>query len=459
MGKIVSINPSNEEIYGQIDESSDFEIIEKIKIAKENKEWSMRSVYDRVEIISGLIDLIDFGKEEIARIMALEIGKPLKAGRHEVEITKNRIFDYCQSVPDYISDELLFDSESERNIAVFEPVGTIAIITPWNAPVFIPLASIIPALLSGNNVIWKPSEYSSFVGLKISKLFEELEYRGLPKTAFQAIIGGKEIGKKLVNSNVNMIVFTGETGAGMDVGKTAGSQLNKFVLELGGKDAAIILEDADIAKAAREIIRMSTMYSGQVCFGIERVYCHEYLYEAFIKSCIFESNKLKIGDPLNEDNDIGPLSVKFQLEKVVRHIEEAIGKGAKLLVGGKRIGEKGYFMSPGVMVDVNHNMSLMKEETFGPITPIMKFKNVNEAIKLANDSDYGLTASIWTSDLLKGEEIARKIEAGTVSINRHGMSKAGCPFGGYKKSGIGRLYSKEGIREFCNVKHLWVVKK
>ena len=458
MGKIISVNPATEEIYGQLDESSDSGILEKVKIANENKEWAGRSVYERVEIISGLIDLLDFGKEEIARIAALEMGKPLKAGRHEVEITKKRIFDYCKLIPGYIDDELLFDSDIERNIAVFESLGTVVVISPWNAPVFIPFAIIIPALLCGCNVIWKPSEYTSFVGLRISKLFEDLRPRGFPQTAFQIVLGGKETGRKLVESDVNMVVLTGSVMAGMEVGKAAGSQLKKFVLELGGKDAAIVLEDADIAKTAREIVKSSTMYTGQVCFGVERVYCHAYVYDAFVELCVEESKKLKVGDPLNEDTDIGPFAVKFQMEKVMGHINDAIDKGSRLLIGGKRLGEKGYFMSPGVMVDVDHNMQIMREETFGPITPIMKFQDIEKAIKLANDSEYGLTASIWTGDLLRGEEIARKIEAGTVGINRHGMSKVGCPWGGYKKSGIGRIYSKEGVREFCNIKHIWVVK-
>jgi len=458
VGKLVSINPSTEEIFGEIEESSDFEIIEKVDRAKKFREWGSRNFAERVDVVRELIDLLENRKESIARTMAFEIGKPLKTGRHEIEIIKKRINDYCNMIPEFIADEVLFEDENEKNIAVFEPLGTIVVISPWNAPVFVSLAMIIPPLLCGNNMIWKPSEYASFTGLKISELFSELKKRGLPEHAFQMIIGGKGIGRKLVESDINMVALTGSIRAGKEVVKFSADKLHKFVLELGGKDAAIILEDANIDRSAREIVKSSTMYTGQVCFGVERVYCHADVFAEFVVSCVEETKRLKIGNPFDEETDIGPFSVQFQMEHVQEHLRDALEKGATLLCGGERTSNNGYFIAPGVLIDVNHGMKIMQEETFGPITPIMRFSDINEAIRLVNDSYYGLTASIWTSNLKRGEEIARKIEAGTVEINRHGMSKAGCPWGGYKNSGIGRIYSKEGVREFCNIKHVWVVK-
>ncbi len=458
MGKIVSINPTTEEIYGELEENSDIEIIEKVKMAREERNWSRSRIENRVEIVKGLVELLEESKEKIARVMAFEIGKPLKAGRHEIEIAKKRILDFCKIIPDFIKDNVLFDNNVEKNIVVFEPVGVVVVISPWNAPVFVSLAMIIPPLLCGNNVIWKPSEYSSFTALEIHGLFEELRRIGFNKNAFQIVIGGKEVGRKLVESNVNMVALTGSVRAGREVGKMCGERLKKFILELGGKDPAIVLEDADINRTAHEIVKSSTMYTGQVCFGVERVYCHFSIYDKFVEKCVEETLKLKVGNPLDDSVDIGPFSVKFQFDKVIEHIDDALSKGAKLVCGGQRLGERGYFLTPGVMVNVNYTMKIMKDETFGPITPIVRFDNVNEAIKLVNDSDYGLTASIWTNDLVVGEEIARQIEAGTVEINRHGMSKAGCPWGGYKNSGSGRIYSREGVREFCNVKHVWIVK-
>ncbi len=458
MPKLISINPTTEEVFGEIEETSDEELKKIIEKAKKDKTWQEKSVEERASVVIRLIDLLEKNKEALAISMANEMGKPLKAGRHEVEIAKKRVEAFFRQIPKFIEDEILFEGENERNIVRYEPLGIAAIISPWNAPVFVPLASIIPPLLCGNNVIWKPSEYVPFSGLKLNELFNELKKYGLTENAFQIVVGGKELGKKLVESDINIVALTGSIKAGREIMKSSAEKLHKVVLELGGKDPAIVLDDCDLEKAVKEIVKSATMYTGQVCFGVERVYCHSSVYKGFVEKCIEEIKRIKVGNPLDEDTDMGPFAVKFQIDKVIEHIEEALKKGAKILYGGKRVGEKGYFIEPCVMVNVNHNMKIMKDETFGPIVPIMKFDDIKEAIKLANDSDYGLTASIWTSNLEKGKEIAKRIEAGTVEINRHGMSKAGCPWGGYKQSGIGRIYSKEGIREFTNIKHVWVVK-
>ena len=466
MEKFIEINPTTEEIYKEFTSTSKEEINKIVENARQEKLWKQKSIEERINILKKILSILEQKKELFAKTMALEIGKPLKAGRHELTIIKKCIEDYLQMIPEFIKDEILFETETEKNIMVFEPLGTVIVITPWNAPLFLPLASIIPALVTGNNVIFKPSEYSSDTGLIINEIFNELKNltnQEFPENSFQIVIGGKETGNYLVKSDIDMVVLIGSLKAGQEVMKSCvescKERLKRFILELGGKDPAIILEEADLNKAAREIVKTSTMYTGQVCFGVERVYCHESVYEEFLTKLIEETNKIKAGDPSKEETDIGPFSVKFQLEKVNNHIKEALEKGAKL-IGGKtfKIFGNGYFMEPGILTNVNHEMKIMKEETFGPITPIMKFKLIEEAIKLANDSEYGLTASIWTKDLKKGQEIAKKIEAGTVEINRHGMSKVGCPWGGYKKSGIGRIYSKEGIRSFCNTKHIWVVK-
>ncbi len=460
--KIIGINPSTEETYKEFFSTPEKEIDKIVENAREERKWEEKNIEERINIIKKIIPLLEENKENFAKTMALEIGKPLKAGRHEVEIIKKRINDYCEMIPEFLKEEILFETETEKNIMSFEPLGIITIITPCNAPVFISLASIIPALITGNNIIFKPSEYSTELGLLINDIFNELKKQGLPENTFQIVIGGKETGKYLVESDVDMVVFIGSIKAGQEVIKSCAEskeKLKKFILELGGKDPAIILEDADLDKATKEIVKSSTMYTGQVCFGVERVYCHESIYDNFLKKLIEETNKIKAGNPLDENTDIGPFSVKFQLEKVLEHIKNALDRGAKLIGGNEfKINNKGYFMVPGILINVNHEMRIMKEETFGPLTPVMKFKTIEEAINLANDSEYGLTASIWTKNLDLGKEIAKKIQAGTVEINRHGLSKAGCPWGGYKKSGIGRIYSKEGIRSFCNTKHIWVIK-
>lgn len=455
---MVSINPATEEIYGELPETSFSQLRDMVAAAKKESAWRRKSTGERVDEIIKLGHLLEQRKEIIARTMAEEMGKPLKAGRHEIDLAVKRIQAYCKQVPGFLDDEILFEDEKEKNMVTFDPLGVVGVISPWNSPIFVSLAMIVPPLLCGNAVLWKPSEHTSFTGLRLNELFDSLKDKSFPGHAFQMIVGGKDVGKKLVESDVDMVALTGSVQAGKEVMRNSADKLHKIVLELGGKDPALVLGDADLDKAAREIVRSSTLYTGQVCFGVERVYCHSSVFDAFVEKCVEETKKLKVGDPLQEESDIGPFAVKFQMEKVLEHLRDALEKGAKLVYGGKKLQGKGYFMEPGVMTGVLHGMKIMQEETFGPITPIMKCDDVEEMINLANDSIYGLTASVWTKDMKKGEEIARRIEAGTVEINRHGMSKPGCPWGGCKQSGIGRIYSKEGTREFCNIKHVWCVK-
>ncbi len=458
MAKIVSINPTTEEVYGEVEETSVPELEEMVAAANGDLSWRCLSGGERAEVVSRLGDLLEENKEALARTMAEETGKPVKAGRLEVELAKRRVAAYCAQVPGFIAPETLFEDENEKNLVLYEPVGAAAVISPWNAPVFVSLAAIVPPLLCGNNIVWKPSEYACHTALRLHGLFEQLREIGLPAKAFQMVIGGKEAGKRLAESDVGVVSLTGSVEAGLSVAKSSADRLRRCVLELGGKDPAIVLEDADVDGAAAAIVEAATMFTGQACFSVERVYCHARLYDAFVETCVEQTKRIRVGNPLDERTDMGPFAVRFQMDRVVDQVRDAVGKGARVLCGCERLGETGYFMSPGVIVDVTHEMKLMSEETFGPVVPVMRYEHLEEAIRLANDSAYGLTASVWTRDVEKGEAIARRIEAGTVEVNRHGMSKPGCPWGGYKMSGMGRLYSREGVREFTNVKHVWVVK-
>jgi acyl-CoA reductase-like NAD-dependent aldehyde dehydrogenase len=458
VGRLVPINPTTEEPLGEVREVSGRELDDIIRRAKRESSWKDRSAAERARIVSPLADLLEENKDALARTMAREMGKPLRAGRYEVELATARIRAYCERIPGYVAPETMFEDETETNLVVYEPLGVAAVISPWNAPVFVSIAAIIPALLCGNNVIWKPSEHVPFVSQELARLFDRLAGAGLPKAAFTMILGAKEVGRRLVAGDVDIVSLTGSVGAGKEVVRSSADKLHRFILELGGKDPAIVMEDADIDFAAKSIVASSTMFTGQVCFAVERVYCQAAVYDEFVEKCVDGVARIRVGDPLDDETEMGPFAVRFQMERVLDHVRDAARKNARVLCGCERLGEKGYFMSPGVIVEVNHDMKIMTEETFGPVIPIMKFDDIEEAVRLANDTDYGLTASVWTGDPDRGREIAERIEAGTVEVNRHGMSKLGCPWGGYKQSGIGRMYSKEGIREFTNVKHVWVVK-
>lgn len=452
---ITSINPATEKVYGRLKETTAKQLKSIVTSARRETTWASFSPQQRAKAVKPLSDILAKHKELLAATMASEIGKPVKAGRHEVEIATKRVADFCHQIPPFLAPEVVAENSQERNVIVYEPRGVAAVISPWNSPIFVSLAGIIPPLLAGNNVIWKPSEYASHAGLALAQAISQIK---LPPNAFQVVIGSKKIGQKLVESDIDVVSLTGSVAAGKAVAKISGEKLRPVVLELGGKDPAIVLPDADLAKTAHEIVKSATLYAGQVCFGVERVYCQALIFDQFVKLCVKEMQNLRVGDPFDEATDVGPLSVEFQFKKVLSHIREAKRKGAKILTGGKRIGKVGYFIAPTVVTNVNHTMKIMREETFGPVLPIMKIKNEDEAIKLANDSSFGLTASIWTKDVKHGEILGRQIQAGTVEINRHGMSKAGLPWGGYKNSGLGRIYSKEGIHAFTNIKHIWTIK-
>lgn len=454
-----SINPATEELYGALEEYTPQEIAAAVARARADRAWSLLPVETRVHCVEQFLQELRERREAIARVMTGEIGKPIQAGRHEIDLVCKRIEAYCRQIPGAIADELVSENEQEKNVVQHEPLGVIAIISPWNAPIFVSLASLIPALLCGNRVVWKPSEYASFTAQELLRTFAAVQNKGLPAMSIEAVFGSKDIGACLLGNEIDGVVLTGSLKAGQDVMARAAHRLLHVTLELGGKDPAIVLDDADIGQAAREIVKSATMYTGQVCFGVERVYCMASVYDQFVASCIGAMRNIVVGDPFDEATTMGPFSVEFQMQKYFAHLEDAVQKGAHIVFGGQRLQRKGYFVEPCVLTGVTHEMRIMCEETFGPVVPIMCVTSVDEAIHRANDSDYGLTASIWTRSLDKGERIARLLEAGTVEINRHGMSKAGLPWGGFKKSGIGRLYSNEGIRTaFTNQKHVWTIK-
>ena len=445
--KIISINPTTEEVLGEIRTSKE-EVNGSVKKARESfLSWKKIPYEKKVDLLKKVVDDLNKNKKEFAELITKEMGKPRHEAEAEVKSTLKRIEFFIDKVKEYIKPEEIL-TESGKCILYFEPVGVVGAITPWNFPFSLPTWPIVPSLLIGNTIVFKPSELTTLVGIELIKVFSKY----LPENVLNIVIGGDEIGKALVKSDVDMVSFVGSTAAGKDIMESSADKLHKLVLELGGKDPAIVLEDADLNLATKDITDGALRNCGQVCCSIERVYVAKEIANEFVNKVVKELDRIKAGNGLNPEKGMGPLVSKQQLENFEDHIEDAKQKGAKILFGGNKIEGKGYFYEPTVLTNVNNEMKIMTEETFGPALPIQTVSSKEEAIKLANALPHGLTASVWTKNIKKAEKISRQLEAGTVGINKTGGSLNECPWGGVKQSGIGRALSKYGVREFTNMK-------
>lgn len=444
MSKITSINPATEEILKEIDCSTEEEVNDAVRKAKEAfPSWKKVPYEEKADLFKKIINELNNNKKNLAELITKEMGKPINEAEEEVESAIKRIKFFIDKVKEYTKPEII-----DKHTLYFEPVGVVGAITPWNFPFSLPTWPIIPSLLIGNTIVFKPSELTTLIGIELIKIFNKY----LPENVLNMIIGDDEIGKILVKSDVDMVSFVGSTAAGKNIMKNSSDKLHKLVLELGGKDPAIVLEDADLNFTAKAITTGALKNCGQICCSIERVYVAEKIADEFINKVAEEFKKIKVGDGLNEENNMGPLVSKQQFENFESHIEDAKQKKAKILCGGKKIEGKGYFYEPTLLANVNNEMKIMTEETFGPALPIQIVSNEEDAIKLANALPYGLTASVWTKNIEKAEKISRELEAGAVGINRTAASLNELPWGGVKQSGLGRTLSKYGIREFTNMK-------
>jgi succinate-semialdehyde dehydrogenase/glutarate-semialdehyde dehydrogenase/succinyl-CoA reductase len=331
----------------------------------------------------------------------------------------------------------------------FQPIGVIGSIMPWNFPYWQALRFAAPSLMIGNTIVLKPASATMQCGIEIEKTFNRV---GLPDGVFQTLVGDSSVAESLIDSDINAVTFTGSVPVGAKVAQRATSQLKKTVLELGGSDPFIVCEDADIEKASNGAIKGRFINCGQSCIASKRFIVVKDVANEFIEKFVQKTEKLKVGDPLSDDTDIGPLVNASGLKKIDSQVKESVKEGAEVLTGGEQIGKKGYFYRPTVLKNVNPKMQIAQEEVFGPVAPIIVAGDEIEAIELANDSEYGLGASIWTQDLDKAERLSSSVESGIVSVNNVVASDPRVPFGGVKKSGFGRELSRYGMLEFVNIK-------
>lgn len=412
--------------------------------------WARSSFRDRADALYRFRERMLDTAERFAEVLTSETGKPWgDAWSVELISVCDAISFWARNAETFLADQRVTPHllKTKAAYSTYVPMGVIGIIGPWNFPFVLTIGEAIPALMAGNAVIIKPSEVTPRSALYGAEAWREA---GLPEGLLQVVPGFGETGAKLID-HVDMICFTGSVATGRRVAVKAAEQLKPCSLELGGKDPMIVLRDANLERAANACVWGALLNAGQVCMSVERVYVEEPVYDGFVKLVEDKIRKVRQGPP-REPVDIGAMSFSPQLEKVERHVNDAVAKGAKVLAGGRRNpSHPGLYYEPTLLVNVTHEMEVMRDETFGPVIPIMKVRDEEEAIRLANDSPYGLAASLFTRDTEKGRALARRIEAGGICVNDcivH-FAVTELPMGGMKESGLGRRHGPEGIRKFC----------
>ena len=458
--EIVSRDPATGEEIGRVPLTLPEEVARAVGRARAAQNaWAAQSFGDRGRIMMQARRIILKELEEIALLIARETGKPASEAI-AMELTPSLdLMQYFAGKTETLLERErinigLYGLMGRMSYVVYKPVGVIGIISPWNFPWATPMAEVVMALMAGNAVVLKPSELTPLTALKIKQV---LTRAGLPTDLLQVVTGDGSTGAALVGAGVDKIMFTGSVATGKRVAEAAANYLIPVVMELGGKDPMIVLEDANIENAARGAIWGAFANCGQSCSSVERCYVQESVAEKFTQAVVAETKRLTVSG--DKQGDVGSMISEQQLRVVERHVYEATARGAVALTGGERVPDvPGPFFPPTVLTNVNHEMEIMREETFGPVLPIMTFKTDDEAVRLANDSDFGLTASVWTNDLGRGRALAERIDAGTVTVNEvlytHAIAQT--PWGGVKHSGFGRTHGRAGLLELVNAQHIHV---
>lgn len=455
-----SINPATGEVLREFDCTAEEDVRAAVERARAAQPaWHQLGVSRRLQILRRFQSLLQEKKAEVAAVITREAGKPyVEALLTEVLVVLDAAQFCIASAPALLRDQRIGHAnlvmKAKRGCVRHQPYGVVGIISPWNYPVATPGTEGLAALAVGNAVVIKPSEFTTLCALELQSL---LRLAGAPDGIFQVVPGGGATGAALVNSSVDKLIFTGSVASGKKVAQAAAARLLPVVLELGGKDPMLVLDDADLEVASSAAVWGAFVNAGQACLSVERCYVHHSLYERFLAAVVEKTGKLRVGNGLDPHTDVGPMIHQRQLQIVEEHVEDARGKGGRVLAGGTRLPQLGpNFYAPTVVADAHHGMRLMREETFGPVLPVMPVESDEHAIALANDSEFGLAASVWTRDRARGAAIAGRLQAGTVMVNDviscYGISEA--PHGGVKSSGLGRTHGLPGLEEMVWVKYV-----
>jgi succinate-semialdehyde dehydrogenase/glutarate-semialdehyde dehydrogenase len=451
---ITSINPATEEVLARFDPFTPEEVDRALDDAQDAFiAWRARSIAERAVPMRRLAALLRERADRYAKLATIEMGKPIAEARAELEKCAWGCEHYAESAARYLADEVI-ETSAQRSLVAFEPLGIVLAVMPWNFPFWQVFRFAAPALMAGNAAVVKHASNVPQCALAIEEVVREAGFpEGLLRTL---LLAGSAVEPVIADPRVRAVTLTGSSDTGSRIAELAGRALKKSVLELGGSDPYIVLADADVDAAAKVGARARNQNNGQSCIAAKRFIAVEPVARDFERRFAAEVEALRMGDPLDPKTQIGPLARADLRETLERQVRESVRMGARVLTGGERGAGKGWYYQPTVLTAVTEEMPVFKEETFGPVAAVLRVRDADDAVRVANDSAYGLGASVWTRDVKLGEALARKIESGAVFVNGMVASDPRLPFGGVKRSGYGRELSAYGIKEFVNVQTIWI---
>lgn len=451
------LNPATEKVIAQCPKANEEHVNAAVAAARKAfPAWSATSDSERSRVIHAIADALEAHSEELMKLLTLEQGKPAGGfanlgGGFEMGGTVA----WCHATADLeLPVDLIQDNDEARIEVHRKPLGVVGSITPWNFPLLIAIWHTMPALRSGNTVVIKPSEYTPLTTLRAAEIINDL----LPPGVFNIITGDGSLGAAISSHpDINKMVFTGSTPTGKKIMQSAAGNLKRVTLELGGNDAAIVLADTDVEAMAPKIFATAMMNNGQTCAALKRLYVHEDIYDEMCQALAAIANSVTTGDG-SGDVDFGPIQNKAQFDKVCQMAEEAKASGARFLTGGEVSDGPGYFYPVTIVADIADDTRLVSEEPFGPILPVLKFSDVEDALRRANDSNNGLGGSVWSSNVEVATALASRLECGTAWVNSHAMIQPDAPFGGVKESGLGVEFGRYGLEEYTSIQTLSIAK-
>ena len=445
-------NPADGTVITEVTADNATAVRRKYELARAGQaKWAKVPLKRRLAAIAAFRERIVAMQETLARTLTHEVGKPIRQSRNEIKGLLGRIDFFLAESSATLRDEKVFADAGQKleERLAHEPLGVIANISAWNYPYFVGGNVFVPALLAGNAVLYKPSEFATLTGIHIAELLHEA---GIPRDVFVPVIGDGATGAALLRQPVDGVFFTGSLATGEKIAAAAGKRMIKVQLELGGKDPIYVCEDVDVASAAAAVADGAFYNTGQSCCSVERIYVHESIHDAFVKAFVDEVRGFKLGDPMDESTYIGAITRRPQLEVLKKQVSDAKRKGARLLLGGASVKRKGNWFEPTVFADVDHSMAVMRDESFGPIIGIQAVADDEAAVDLMNDTEYGLTAGVYTKDERRAKRILSQVNAGTVYWNCCDRVSPRLPWSGVKHSGIGLTLSTYGIQTFTRPK-------